>query len=262
MKLTSESYFLFSGGEVHYKMGTGDQSHITCLDYTMNGFMALCQHKQMLDRKNWHGDLMYPYLPYARQDRWMTEGESFSLRIFCQLLNSQNFRKVIIWDAHSDVGPALINNCLVIPQWKLATQCIPFEYLADESTVFVSPDAGAYKKVSQLIKDDKRIAIGVKHRDALGNIVHTDVFSPVDLEGRSCVIVDDICDGGRTFIELAKALRAKGAKHVALYITHGIFSKGFDELEKYIDRIYTTNSFRKQTGLPSKEYVSYTDISC
>ena len=53
--------------------------------------------------------------------------------------------------------------------------------------------------------------------------------------GRNCLIVDDICDGGGTFIPLAKKLKNAGAKTVTLYVTHGIFSKGLDPLKEHID---------------------------
>jgi ribose-phosphate pyrophosphokinase len=171
----------------------------------------------------------------------MVRNEPFSLKVFADLLNSLNLGSVEMWDAHSDVAPALINRCTVIPQWELAQKTIPQEYI--NARLFVSPDAGAYKKVSKLIPDDQRIAIGVKNRDSQGNITHTDVFSPVPIEGQNCVIVDDICDGGRTFIELAKTLKDKGADSVILYVTHGIFSKGIDVLREHIDHVYTTNSF-------------------
>lgn len=237
-------YFLFSGGEVHCKLSpTADASRIVCFDYTMNGFMAVCELKEIMDRKGHAVDLIYPYFPYARQDRVMNEDEPFSLKIFINLLNSQKFKSVTIWDPHSDVTPALVNNCRIIPQWKIAAQCLPPELLLDERTLFISPDAGAYKKVSKLMLDDQRIAIGVKNRDNLGKITSTNVFSPVPIKG-TCVIVDDICDGGRTFIELAKVLKRKGAEKVILFVTHGIFSQGIEPLlNADIDVINTTNSF-------------------
>lgn len=234
-------YFIFSGGEVHCQIND-NPNEIVVKDYTMNGFMALAQHVEVLRRLGKTCiDVVYPYFPYARQDRVMVRNEPFSLKVFCDLLNSLNLSSVEIWDAHSDVTPALIKNCNVVPQWEIAEKTMPSEYFKER--LFISPDAGAYKKVSKLIADDKRIAIGVKNRDAEGNITHTGVFSPIPIEGQDCVIVDDICDGGRTFIELAKTLKAKGAKTVTLYVTHGIFSKGLEELKLYIDRIYTTNSF-------------------
>lgn len=236
-----DKYFLFSGGEVHVKVGKDTDCSLICTDYTMNGFMSVCEHNEVMRRRGLSVNLVYPYFPYARQDRVMNEDEPFSLKIFCDLINSQRFSSVTIYDPHSDVTPALINNCEVIPQWDIARMTLPTKYRNE--CLFVSPDAGAYKKLSKLVTDDSQIAIGVKNRDSSGNITHTDVFSPTAIEGRDCLIVDDICDGGRTFIELAKTLKAKGAKSVILYVTHGIFSKGFGELRQHIDHIYTTNSF-------------------
>ncbi len=236
-----DKHFVFSGGEVHVKVGKDASAKLVCTDYTMNGFMSVCQHNEVLRRRGLSVSLVYPYLPYARQDRIMQEDEPFSLKIFCDILNTQKFDNVTIYDPHSDVAPALIYNCQVIPQWDIAARAMPSEYYSKR--LFVSPDAGAYKKLSKLITDDQRIAIGVKNRDGQGKITHTNVFSPLSIEGQDCVIVDDICDGGRTFIELAKTLKDKGAKSVTLYVTHGIFSQGLEALKPYIDRIYTTNSF-------------------
>lgn len=236
-----DKHFIFSGGEVHVKVDKNADFKLVCTDYTMNGFMSVCQHNEVLRRRGLYTSLIYPYLPYARQDRIMQEDEPFSLKIFCDMINAQKFENVTIYDPHSDVVPALIDNCKVIPQWDIARWTMPTEYFNER--LFVSPDAGAYKKLSKLITDDQRIAIGVKKRNAEGKITHTAVFSPTPIEGQDCVIVDDICDGGRTFIELAKALKTRGARSVTLYITHGIFSQGVDVLRPYIDRIYTTNSF-------------------
>lgn len=236
-----DKHFVFSGGEVHVKVDKNADHKLVCTDYTMNGFMSVCQHNEVLRRRGLSVSLIYPYLPYARQDRVMQEDEPFSLKIFCDMLNAQKFESVTIYDPHSDVTPALIENCIVKPQWDIARSAMPF--VDFKAKLFISPDVGAYKKLSKLVADDQRIAIGVKNRDEQGKITHTAVFSPIPIEGQDCVIVDDICDGGRTFIELAKVLREKGAKSVMLYVTHGIFSQGLDVLKSHIDRIYTTNSF-------------------
>ena len=78
---------------------------------------------------------------------------------------------------------------------------------------------------------------------ATGNITKTTVLHD-DFGGKDCVIVDDICDGGRTFIELAKVLKERGAGKIGLFVTHGIFSQGVGVLfDNGIDFIYTTDSF-------------------
>ena len=58
------------------------------------------------------------------------------------------------------------------------------------------------------------------------------------------MIVDDLADGGRTFSLLAEELNSQGAEKVFLYVSHGQFNNGFDDLLKRIDGIFCTNSFR------------------
>jgi len=58
------------------------------------------------------------------------------------------------------------------------------------------------------------------------------------------LIVDDICDGGGTFLGLAKELKSKNAGKLYLAISHGIFSKGFESLAKDFQKIFTTDSFK------------------
>lgn len=243
MQLTKENYFVFSGGEVHCKVPDGS-FEIVMQDYTMNGFMALAEHVEVLKRSpHITINVVYPYFPYARQDRIINQDEPFSLKVFCQLFNSLGVDSVTVYDPHSDVVGALLNNCRIIEQHVIAKQTIPAEFLTDSNMMFVSPDAGAYKKVAKIMPNDYRIVIGTKTRGVDGRIIRTGFYSPVDLKGMSCVIIDDICDGGRTFIELGKELRRKGVAKLFLCVTHGIFSNGLEDLKKYFDNIYTTNTF-------------------
>jgi ribose-phosphate pyrophosphokinase len=55
------------------------------------------------------------------------------------------------------------------------------------------------------------------------------------VNGKTVLIIDDICDGGKTFLELGKKLKELGAKSVLLHVTHGIFSKGRDAMFPYVD---------------------------
>ena len=66
-----------------------------------------------------------------------------------------------------------------------------------------------------------------------------------NLKGKIAIISDDICDGGMTFIGIAKALRALNCEHIVLYVTHGIFSKGLSVFDGLIDQIFTTTSFKQ-----------------
>lgn len=111
----------------------------------------------------------------------------------------------------------------------------------------ISPDAGSNKKIFDLAKSINytgEIIRCDKLRDiSTGKIIETIVYKD-DLKGRDVIIVDDICDGGNTFIQLAKVLKQKNAGKIYLVVTHGIFSAGFDGLGEYFDGIYCTNSVK------------------
>lgn len=208
------------------------------------------------------------YFPYARQDRVCNKGESLSVKVIADLINSQNYYAVFTMDAHSEVTPALLNNCTNITlsnaAWRLDQVFNP------ESIILVSPDAGANKKVYQFAKDHKfpHVVRADKTRDvATGKITGTTVYfnewykttplkDRVEQAGHSLVgtdkdflILDDICDGGYTFVQLAKELKKYTSGKIYLYVTHGIFSKGLQVLaDSGIDTIYTANNMSKSNA--------------
>jgi ribose-phosphate pyrophosphokinase len=197
-----------------------------------------------------------PYIPYARQDRVCNDGEALGIRVFCDMINAMKFDKVWGLVPHSDVAPALLNNCnesIYSLNWDLFIR-ESISKKNKELLTIVSPDAGAMKrtlKFAQYINSawefEKTVDVVMadKVRDVrTGQIIKTTVHSvPYELEGKTCLIYDDICDGGMTFIKLAEALRNLGAKKIILAVPHGIFSKGLIEIAKVIDQIITTNVF-------------------
>lgn len=190
--------------------------------------------------------LLVMWVPYARQDRVCNKGEALSSLVVANYINHLEFDRVEIADPHSDVLPALINNCKIFSQSDIICNSMLADKISSAEYVLVSPDAGANKKTLETAKrlSAKRIIKADKVRDTLtGRITSTQVYAnEYELLGANCLIVDDICDGGYTFTELAKVLRAKGANTVNLYVTHGLFTKGLDDLKKLFDNIYTTNS--------------------
>ena len=188
--------------------------------------------------------VVLPYIPYARQDRVCDAGESFSLRVFSKLLNSLGLGKVTMVDAHSDVAPALIDNSVNVSNCAYVRQAL--EDIGGTDVLIVSPDSGANKKVHKLVKDlgtgNTVIACDKERDPATGALSGFQVFAD-DLGGRDCLIVDDICDGGRTFIGVATELRKKNAGDIYLFVTHGIFSAGFTDLSIIFKKVYCTDSF-------------------
>lgn len=172
------------------------------------------------------------YMPYARQDRVSAPGESHSLKVAASIINSCGFTQVEIWDPHSDVTEALVNNARFVRQDEL------FKSFASENIelgcVLLSPDAGALKKIYKCADGKYNVICAQKLRDArtgkLGGC-YIDTEDLALLRGREIWIVDDICDGGGTFIQLINYINERiPGTVVNLYVTHGIFSKGKDVL--------------------------------
>ena len=201
--------------------------------------------------------LYVPYFLGARSDRKFSEGGINYLKdVICPIINSQDFESVTIVDAHSDVLEACIKNYKKIDNIKLvkfALTDIDNTNSAKEKLYLVSPDAGALKKIYNVAEHFgiDQIVIANKHRDIkTGKITHTEVPGLTQEPGsKNFVIIDDICDGGRTFLEIAKTIRKEREDSVFndkiyLVVTHGIFSAGFSELKNWIDGIYCTNSVK------------------
>ncbi len=72
----------------------------------------------------------------------------------------------------------------------------------------------------------------IKKRNQLTGVIESIIIPDVDFKGKRILIVDDICDGGATFVEIARQLTAAEAAFIGLRVTHGIFSKGVDILYK------------------------------
>jgi ribose-phosphate pyrophosphokinase len=178
--------------------------------------------------------LEMPYVPYARQDRRMRFGEAASLYLISHIINALGFDEVQVVDPHSDVTEALFHNLCVMEQWE----CFNFDLhdLDFSKSVIVAPDGGALKKIYKVAQrmQFSDVVCASKIRDLkTGDITSTKVHQEdLDLmNGKSVWVVDDICDGGRTFTELAKTIRAGcSPQNLNLYVTHGIFSKGKDRL--------------------------------
>ena len=111
--------------------------------------------------------------------------------------------------------------------------------------LLISPDGGALKKIYKVSEylGGVEVVECSKSRDVkTGKLSGFKVYSD-DLEGKDCLIVDDICDGGGTFIGLAEELKNKNAGNLYLAVSHGIFNKGFESLSVF-KKIFTTNSFK------------------
>lgn len=235
----------------------------------MNDFMLLAQ---LVDAVRYVTDiavshLELAWLPWARQDRHMVNGDSFALKVFANQLNTLNFNKVFLLDPHSDAAAAAINNSVVIAQETCLMKSENLrQAISTGKLMLVAPDAGALKKIHNVAKASgaRDYAILTKERDvATGNLTGFSLVSG-NVAGKDVLIVDDLCDAGGTFIGSAQVLRDAGARSVSLYVTHGVFSKGVENLlNNGIDAIYTTTSFASsELRDPRVELIDIDTIFC
>jgi len=196
--------------------------------------------------------LVVPYIPYGRQDRVCNAGEALSLKVFANLLNSCNFKGVTTWDAHSSVSEALIDNLHDRTNRDFILKVLP--YFGNQRLNIICPDFGATKKIGHTFDGVCNINLVVcsKERD-LSNTTITRTVVPQISNAHPCLIVDDLCDGGATFLAIVDEMK-KNRDYNAVYlvVTHGIFSKGLDVLRPYFNGIFTTNSRKEAEDVEDK----------
>lgn len=183
-----------------------------------------------------HVDLCIPYLPYARQDKDISNDSTFALHSFARWLNSiPNISYVTAFDPHSDVARDSIACFLPTRPDGL------IQRISDDFDYICYPDEGAAKRYR--INSTAKPLYGKKVRDqSTGKITSYEITNAESIRmGSTVLVVDDICDGGATFILLGSTLQCYRMK-ASLYVSHGIFSNGIEILRGYYDRIITTDS--------------------
>lgn len=167
-----------------------------------------------------------PYYGYARQDRKTGGRTPISAKLVANLLQRAGANRVLTLDLHA----GQIQGFFDIPTDNLFGQPvfeadIKSEYTRKErgNIMFVSPDTGGVVRTRALAKRFQAdIAIVDKRRPKAGVSEVMNIIG--DVEGRSCILLDDIIDSGGTLCNAAEALKEQGAKDVSAYITHGVLS--------------------------------------
>lgn len=222
-------------------------------------FKLICLVKSMREMyKGVRIDLFMPYLPNARQDRVKNPEDVFTLKYFCEIINSLEFDTVFVTDVHSNVGLALLDRVREIKPWGQihnALTKITFMETGDvmheareecyKNLLLFYPDEGAMKRYSGEM--GMPYIFGVKDRDwKTGQIKKLNLAGDVSMiKGKNILIIDDICSKGGTFYYAAKELKEAGAANIYLYVTHcenTIYEGELLKEDSLIKHIFTTNS--------------------
>lgn len=193
--------------------------------------------------------LIMPYMPGAREDR----GRVFGLETYVQMVtNTSGTRSVVVFDPHSDVTEKLFHkwgSAGGLKIFSVADLVRQRRWAFEGYDYVIAPDEGATER-AQSVADVLGVPVVQfkKKRDFdTGKILGIEPVGKLDL-GAKYLVVDDICDGGGTFLGLAESSGLL-PREVDLYVSHGVFSKGIKELEKRFGKIITTNSYLSDTVL-------------
>ena len=193
--------------------------------------LHIVQLGQLLKTETSQGVSLYaPYLPYARQDKEISNHSTWALKMLADVLGLAQFTQVSCFDQHSE---------------KYFNSVKPFDFHKKvlNHDIVCFPDKGALQRYSHL-RTTPHVYFEKVRNQLTGQIESLSLnLNSQDLVGKSVVIVDDLCDGGGTFIQGIEYLQKHKPQYVDLCVSHGLFSQGREVLlEKGFRKILTTNS--------------------
>lgn len=251
----------FHGGEPHFSLRldktpeSDDFVYITQRFNSTDDIVMILVAADAARRMGFkHLGLVLPYFPAARQDRVCNPGESLTVKVFADLINSVGFEDVVIYSPHSEVTPALLNN---VTELDLDADYIKrivkqFHAAGWGAINIVCPDAGAGKRVGKLAK-----VVANEYLDLKVNLIRCEKVRDVSngqlkefyvaaeyLEGLPTIICDDIVSMGGTFVGLGEQLKKRGAGPLVLFTSHADAQAGLEKMSEFFDKVYTSNSKR------------------
>lgn len=238
----------FPDGEVQITLGEfsrKDNIEVRCRITNAEELFLVKQVFDILDRSEVVYDVFISYLMGMRMDRVMDFNRPFTLKIVADILKSSKARFFYVLEPHSSRTIDLLG----ITHEPVIEQLIPNE-LQDCQLVF--PDAGAKERYESLLYWEFAIdtIFCSKVRDIkTGKIFSIQVDNPEKLSDRPMLIVDDLCDGGGTFVGVAEAIRAiKPDAKLNIKVIHMVNPKGIENLSKNFDHVWFTNSYKDWNG--------------
>jgi ribose-phosphate pyrophosphokinase len=234
VKLGEANLSNFANGEIHCRYGESVrgkdvfivQSHGAVNDKSLND--ALFEHLIMVDAAKRASaksiTAVMPFFGYARQDRKAEGREPITAKLVANMFEAAGADRLMSVDLHS----GQIQGFSDAPFDHLVAMPVLVDYIAkncDDDLVVVSPDAGRVKvgeRYANALHADLAIVHKRRVRGAKNQVEAKEVVGQVD--GRTCVLIDDMIDTGGTIVAAAEQLKERGAREVYAAATHGVLS--------------------------------------
>ena len=169
-----------------------------------------------------------PYYGYARQDRKTSSRSPISAKLIANLITTAGAHRVLTLDLHAGQIQGFfdipVDNLFVGPVFvRHVRDTLSVQGKLPEGLTIVSPDVGGVVRARAMAKQlDAGLAIIDKRREKVGESEVMNIIGEV--EGRDCIMLDDIVDSAGTLCNAAGALKNVGAKTVTAYVSHGVLS--------------------------------------
>ena len=228
-KLVNSSIRKFSDGEIYVEINENIRGNSIFIIQSVSSpandnLMELLLSIDALKRSSAKNiTAVIPYFGYARQDRKVVPRTSISAKLVSNLITQAGADRVVTVDLHA----GQIQGFFDIPVDNLFATPIFARHIKkkikSKKIICIAPDVGGTERARALGKLlNVGLAIVDKRRPKPGQSQVMNIIG--DVKDKTCVIVDDIIDSGGTIVNAAKALKARGAKEVYVYITHGVLS--------------------------------------
>ncbi|MCY4036884.1 MAG: ribose-phosphate diphosphokinase [bacterium] len=243
----------FANGEIHCRFGESVrgtdvfivQSHTAHGEATIND--AVMEHLIMVDAARRASakriTAVCPFFGYARQDRKAAGREPITAKLMANAFRAAGANRMLSVDLHSGQIQGFFDG----PWDHLTAMPVLVDYLKDidGDLVIVSPDAGRVK-VAERYTNELGADLAIVHKRRAKDVMHAVEVTEVvgDVEGRTCVLIDDMIDTGGTIVAAADALATRGAATIYAATTHGVFSgPAIDRLKNsVISKVVLTNT--------------------
>lgn len=236
----------FPDGEKHLKINKLDRKdtvEIICRITNSDDMFLLMQLSDILNRQCVCVEkITIPYLMTMRCDRLFSFEQPFSLKIVADVINSFKAKRVVIIEPHS-------NTCLDLIKNSKAEYIIV--KLPDDNFIYCLPDKGAALRYGSNGFIHKPIICTKKRDVETGKLTGFEIEDLGDYqEGMKILVIDDLCDGGGTFVGIASKLRELKPSKLTLVVTHAVQKAGIERVAKVYDQVVITNSYKDWDNLP------------
>lgn len=203
-----------------------------------------------------------PYYGYARQDRKSAPRTPISAKLVANLITEAGANRILTLDLHAPQ----IQGFFDIPTDNLYAAPVLTRDIAENydtsQVMIVSPDVGGVLRARNVAnRIGAQLAIVDKRRPRAGVSEVMNIIG--DVEGQSCILIDDIVDSGGTLVNAAEALLNAGAKEVSAYITHGVLSGEAPEriAKSRLKELVTTDSIEMTEAVAKVDKIRHISIA-